>query len=181
MPTNGLDMDGVAAAFRDVANGSNGTAPAKNEEARSLACEKRWAEPQVYDYDTYNATGKATGAVEIVKRDWSHNAEKYEWKEEYGDVGPPSEALEVQLFRSELINRQGLKFDKFLVAYAPNIIIANNFRLLSIKVVAEAEEKPKPISNVRPPPSLPLAQLTAEVPRCRSSSCYGQKYRSLRL
>jgi hypothetical protein len=34
-----------------------------------------------------------------------------------------------------------------LLEYAIN----NSFRLLSIKVIAEAEEKPKPISDVRSP------------------------------
>jgi ATP-dependent RNA helicase DDX3X len=112
MSTNGLDMEDVGTALNDITNVANNTTPAKNEEAHTLAREKGWVEPQGFDYDAYNASGKAVAAGEVIKGDWSHNAEKYEWKEEYGDVGPPSEALEAQLFRSEFINRQGLKFDK---------------------------------------------------------------------
>ena len=105
MSTNDLDMEGVAAALNDVTK-------VVNKEAHALARDKGWVEPQEFDYDAYNTSGKVTGTDQVVKGDWSHNAEKYEWKEEYGDVGPPSAELEAQLFRSEFINRQGLKFDK---------------------------------------------------------------------
>jgi len=115
MSTNGLDMEDVATALNDVTKVANNTTPDKNEEAHALARDKGWAEPQEFDYDAYNAFGKGTGTDQVVKGDWSHNAEKYEWKEEYGDVGPPSAELEAQLFRSEFINRQGLKFDKYIL------------------------------------------------------------------
>jgi ATP-dependent RNA helicase DDX3X len=112
MSTNGFDMEGVEAALKDVTKVSNNTPPAKNEEAHNLAREKGWVEPQEFDYDAYNATGKAAAAREVGQSEWAHSAEKYEWKEEYGDVGPPSAALEAQLFQSNFINRRGIKFDK---------------------------------------------------------------------
>ena len=112
MSANGFDMEEMGTNLTDITNVANNTAPAKNEEAHTLAREKGWVEPQKYDYGAYNASGRSVAAGEVSKGGWSHNAEKYEWKEEYGDVGPPSEALEAQLFRSEFINRQGLKFDK---------------------------------------------------------------------
>ena len=112
MSTDGFDMAGVGTALKDVTKVVNNTLPAKNEEAHNLAREKGWVEPQEFDYDTYNAAGTKAAAREIGQSEWAHSAEKYEWKEEYGDVGPPSAALEAQLFRSEFTNRRGLKFDK---------------------------------------------------------------------
>ena len=107
--TDGLDMEAMGTALNDITNGANTSAPAKNEEAHALAREKGWVEPQEYDYGAYTGSRDPAGDCEVI---WSHNAEKYEWKEEYGEVGPESQALEAQLFRSEIINRQGLKFDK---------------------------------------------------------------------
>ena len=123
MSTNGLDMEDVATALNDVSKVANNTTPAKNEEAHALARDKGWVEPQEFDYDAYNASGKAKGTDQVAKGDWSHNAERYEWKEEYGDVGPPSAELEAQLFRSEFINRQGLKFDKYILDMRNHFVV----------------------------------------------------------
>ena len=112
MSANSLDMEDIFTALNGVTKVANNSAPAKNEEAYALARDKGWVQPQGFDYDAYNTSSKVTGTDQIIKDDWLHNAEKYEWKEEYGDVGPPSSELEAQLFRSEFINRQGLKFDK---------------------------------------------------------------------
>lgn len=43
---------------------------------------------------------------------WASNAKKYEWSDEYGDVGPVFRDLELQLFHGEHINRTGIAFDK---------------------------------------------------------------------
>jgi len=53
---------------------------------------------------------------------------------------------------------------------------ANILRLLSVKVVAEAEEKPKPISDVNSPQFPLQLVLTSEVPRCGPSPSYGRQY-----
>lgn len=112
MSTNGPDMNDMSLALNDITDSVNNTGPVKNEEAHALARDKGWVEPQEYDYNVYNASLNAAAPGDVVVGDWSHNAEKYEWKEEYGDVGPPSEKLEAQLFRSEFINRRGLRFDR---------------------------------------------------------------------
>ncbi|KAI5289115.1 hypothetical protein KEM54_004390 [Ascosphaera aggregata] len=62
---------------------------------------------------------------------WASSAAKYEWKEEYGDVGPRNEALEKILFHSDLISRAGTAFE----------------RLREIKVTAETTEQPDPIAG----------------------------------
>lgn len=76
-----------------------------------------WAEPEKYDYDTYNAGPKPREervAFEEGKHlpAWAANAQKYEWSDEYGDIGPRQEQLENMLFRGEHINRTGIAFDK---------------------------------------------------------------------
>jgi ATP-dependent RNA helicase DDX3X len=47
----------------------------------------------------------------IMSGDWANKGALYEWKDEYGDVGPRFEALEKQLFHSEYHVRTGIKFD----------------------------------------------------------------------
>jgi ATP-dependent RNA helicase DDX3X len=42
---------------------------------------------------------------------WAANAARYEWKDEYGDVGPRVPELEERLFRDEHILRKGNCFD----------------------------------------------------------------------
>lgn len=43
---------------------------------------------------------------------WASNAKKYEWSDDFGDVGPEFLDLELQLFHGEHINRTGIAFDK---------------------------------------------------------------------
>jgi ATP-dependent RNA helicase DDX3X len=43
--------------------------------------------------------------------DWAGKGALYEWKDDYGDVGPRFEALEKQLFHSEYHVRTGIKFE----------------------------------------------------------------------
>lgn len=76
-----------------------------------------WAEPEKYDYDTYNAGPKPREERVAMEEDkklpaWAANAQKYEWSDEYGDIGPRHEILENMLFRGEYINRTGIAFDK---------------------------------------------------------------------
>ncbi|PGH12646.1 hypothetical protein AJ79_04144 [Helicocarpus griseus UAMH5409] len=111
-------------------------APASNlnAEAAALAREKGWVEPQRYDYGTYNAPPPKPGDDGGFTADlpeWASSAAKYEWKEEYGDVGPRNEELENMLFHSEHINRMGDHFE----------------RLREIKVTAETTHQPDPVKS----------------------------------
>ena len=103
----------------DISNVTNGLAGVniKDEEGLQKARDAGWVEPLKYDYDTYNAgpTTKeerdaADGAQELPA--WAANAAKYEWSDEYGDVGPAFKSLEDELFRNEHINRTGIEFSK---------------------------------------------------------------------
>jgi ATP-dependent RNA helicase DDX3X len=87
------------------------TPPKKNPQ------EAGWVEKQPYNYDTYNKSSKelfdeglAPGG--LGAQDWASNAAKYEWDEEYGDVGPAFPELEAQLFSGELRMRTGIEFSK---------------------------------------------------------------------
>lgn len=97
-----------------------------------------WGKPLKYDYGRYtlptstptNDAERKTPAVAAVNLTkaaadpadpatendnlpiWASNAKKYEWSDEFGDVGPVFRDLELQLFHSEHINRTGIAFDK---------------------------------------------------------------------
>ncbi|RHZ44385.1 DEAD/DEAH box helicase [Aspergillus thermomutatus] len=106
----------------------------KSVEASNLAREKGWVPPEQYDYAKYN-TGPAEKPEEVTEEtelpEWAAKAAKYEWNDEFGDVGPPNKELEDMLFRNEFINRTGLK-------------IGN---LQKIDVIAESRERPNPVKN----------------------------------
>ncbi|EED13725.1 DEAD/DEAH box RNA helicase, putative [Talaromyces stipitatus ATCC 10500] len=102
-------------------------------EAATLGTRQRLGRAEKYDYSRWAPpTEKPADGID-PREDvpWASNARKYEWKEDYGDVGPEDEELEKILFRNEFLNRVGVKFDN----------------LQSIKVIVEAAEKPDPISR----------------------------------
>lgn len=101
-------------ALADVTNKVNGLVV--NEDAKQRVKEANWAEPQKFDYDTYNANPKDKVPVEAGEDDnvplWAANASKYEWSDEYGDVAPRDERLERMLFGDEHQVREGDQFSK---------------------------------------------------------------------
>ncbi|PYI02514.1 DEAD/DEAH box RNA helicase [Aspergillus sclerotiicarbonarius CBS 121057] len=104
-------------------------------EAASIAREKGWTTPEQYDYEKYTATVTPLGPSQNDGDEnlpaWAAQAAKYEWQDDYGDVGPENPALEEQLYRGEYINRTGLK-------------IGN---LQNIEVIAESRERPSPVKS----------------------------------
>ena len=113
----------------DQATLPNGISSAKAEanikdlESAQLARAKGWVEPEKYDYETYNTSrgreettvveGEAMNGEAETTQDvpeWAANAAKYEWSDDYGEVGPPFPDLEKQLFKDEFTNRIGLNF-----------------------------------------------------------------------
>jgi len=107
----------MAQALDDTTNAPSASGPTKNQEAHDLAREKGWVDPQPYNYEAAAAGPNATVAGDGDVSDssvpqWAHNAARYEWLEEYGDVGPKVPELENQLFRSEFLNRHGAHLEK---------------------------------------------------------------------
>jgi ATP-dependent RNA helicase DDX3X len=110
-----FDVSGMDNALKDITEAQN----AKKAEAASTARMKGWVAPEGYDYTKYNdpstKPAEDTEPEQQLPQDfpeWAANAAKYEWKDEYGDVGPANLELEAMLFRSEFINRTGLKLGK---------------------------------------------------------------------
>jgi ATP-dependent RNA helicase DDX3X len=109
---DGWNMPEVAAAL-----------PTADQPAAEEAAEKKnpqeagWVPKQSYDYDTYNKSGKemldesiALGGIQ--RSQWASDAARYEWNDEFGDVGPRFEDLEKELFGDEFRPRQGIDFSK---------------------------------------------------------------------
>jgi ATP-dependent RNA helicase DDX3X len=85
-----------------------------------------WAKAEGYDYSTYNKSNKELADAQALfseqaanhqqaglhSDDWAGNGAVYEWKDEYGDVGPRFEDLEKILFGGENRQTTGIKFDK---------------------------------------------------------------------
>jgi ATP-dependent RNA helicase DDX3X len=117
-----------------AANGATTTGPPKNEDALKVAREAGWVPPTAHNYiskapaadlnkdggeaqpDLAPASeGQGTEDVLISRSGastWAHDSAKYEWKEEFGDVGPRDELLERELFEGEFIQRAGAKLEK---------------------------------------------------------------------
>lgn len=76
-----------------------------NQEAAQKARAHGWIEPSNYDYE-------ALASTKVEPSTWASNAQKYEWKDEYGDVGPEDEKLEEYLFKNQHIVRKGAKMEK---------------------------------------------------------------------
>lgn len=73
------------------------------ETAGQIARDKGWTDPVPFEYSELD--GKE-------HRDWAGVAARYEWNDDYGEVGPPNVELESQLFRGDLIPRAGIKLNE---------------------------------------------------------------------
>ncbi len=112
-----MSANGDTSVLADVTNKVNGLVI--NEEAKQRVKDAHWAEPQKFDYDAYNAAPKdqrpaipAEGTEDEDVPTWAANATKYEWSDDYGDVGPRHEKLELMLFGDEHQMREGDQFAK---------------------------------------------------------------------
>lgn len=87
-----------------------------NEEARERVKEANWGAQHEYDYAKYTAGPRDKAAPASEQQadapDWAANAAKYEWDEEYGDIGPEHEELKQMLFGDEHKMVQGVDFNK---------------------------------------------------------------------
>ncbi|KPI44667.1 ATP-dependent RNA helicase ded1 [Cyphellophora attinorum] len=111
--------------------------PPKDQEAYDRAREKGWSAPEPSNYPAENGTEAQSNEVPFVEEAWMHSAQKYEWSEEFGDVGPKITELEAQLFNPDLKPVKGNLFEKQV----------SSLNLTSIKVIAEAVERPAPIRD----------------------------------
>ncbi|MCJ1473462.1 hypothetical protein MMC13_002113 [Lambiella insularis] len=103
----------------------------------ALAADWGSIKPVEYNYNMYNAaTREEREAAELAITEnraeeehkhedeqftadvplWASNAVKYEWNDEYGDIGPAHPELEKQLFRDRFITRAGTKLSTYTAA-----------------------------------------------------------------
>jgi ATP-dependent RNA helicase DDX3X len=104
--------DEVRDALRDITNDNNDDFVTVDDDAQSPdgidkssigPREAGWTAPVPFSYESYNDKNF---------NDWDGMAPRYEWKDEYGDIGPRNEELEKQLFNDEYMPRAGLRFDE---------------------------------------------------------------------
>lgn len=112
-----FETAGMASALPDVSNGDNtrATGPPKDQEAFDTARQVGWVAPEGYNYNSSNvanSTAESAAFPQNGQPQWAHQAAKYEWKEEYGAVGPALPELEKQLFGDNYISRRGANMDK---------------------------------------------------------------------
>ena len=74
------------------------TVSPSTQEAILAAQKQGWSERTPYDYAEY---------ADYKSADWAGIAARYEWDDEYGDVGPANEELEKMLFNNAFIVRAG--------------------------------------------------------------------------
>ena len=95
---------------------TNGGGPPKDQAAYDLARSKGWSVPVPDNNGAVDKVADSQPAdgefINDAEAEWAHAAEKYEWKEDYGDVGPPLPALEAQLFNNEYKMQKGNLFEK---------------------------------------------------------------------
>lgn len=108
--------------------------PADKEEAAAKARAYGFVTPIKYDYSVY---GVKTGpdaedeAESVPAYNWAASAEKYEWDEEFGEVGPRVPELEDLLFKGEHMMKIGIHMQN-----------------LTFRVTVEGPVRPGPIFKV---------------------------------
>ena len=113
----------MGAALADITNGKPGSKPdGKDKDGGASKDAEQWVPREAYDYRLYNAQTReereqlaANNQVELP--DWAANAQKYEWSDDYGDIGPEHLDLEKQLFGGDFLVRRGQELEKCVPLY----------------------------------------------------------------
>ena len=113
-----MSLNGNDQALADVTNKVSNM-QFKNEEAMDRVKEAKWGDRQEYDYAKYTAGPNEKTSIASMSDlpaadtpNWAANAAKYEWAEDYGDVGPAHVELEKMLFGDEHKMEQGSELSK---------------------------------------------------------------------
>lgn len=76
------------------------------------ATEAGWQKPIPFEYGAAPSEADAGNEPDVP---WLSDAVVYEWIDEYGEIGPPDEQLEKQLYEDEAIQQRG--YDAGMAAY----------------------------------------------------------------
>jgi hypothetical protein len=87
-------------------------APKDKKEAETKAREHGYTVPVPYDYSAYQDDGKGSDMLASATRAAAAQAVRYEWKGEYGEVGPKIPELEAILFSDEFKYEAGTQRDR---------------------------------------------------------------------
>ena len=141
--SSNADEDNV---LKDVTNSLDATTiNPDNEAAKERVRNAEWSRPEKFDYDTYNADTKekreaAEAAHEVPE--WASNAARYEWSDEYGDVGPEFKDLEEVLFDGDNKVTIGDQYEKWVLCLSTFAVsLAHLCRLKEVPVTVESETK----------------------------------------
>jgi ATP-dependent RNA helicase DDX3X len=107
-----FDTADMSNALADTTDAHNKESNTQAGDSAARAREQGWAEPEKYNYSAYNASGREATDSTLELTDWASNAAKYEWKDEFGDIGPPHPELERQLFHEGTGTHSGILFQK---------------------------------------------------------------------
>lgn len=105
-----------------------------------------WVERTAFDY---TAMAEAETAAT-----WDGNARVYQWKDEYGDVGPAFEELEVELFGDSETRRDrqtGLDFSKFV----PNPLLIGTMLIIQGSNKSKLSRKDRSVLSISRPLTMP--------------------------
>lgn len=102
-------------ALTDVTNTMGAASIQDTSAAVGRVRDANWVEPEKFNYESYNADTREKREAVASEQEvpaWAANAVRYEWQDDYGDVGPEFKELEIMLFGDESKTRQGHKFEK---------------------------------------------------------------------
>jgi ATP-dependent RNA helicase DDX3X len=107
-------------------------------DAKAAALERAkshgWSEPIPYDYSTADRSA-GDGGPEST---WLSDAAKYEWSDEFGDVGPANPTLEQELYHGEFLLKAGA-----------------HVKALSFKIDLQGPERIHPVAKAGVPSNSP--------------------------
>ncbi|KAF1810943.1 putative DEAD/DEAH box RNA helicase [Eremomyces bilateralis CBS 781.70] len=90
-----------------------------NKEADASDDDNGWQDPTDYDYEAYKEGRAAllnpleSEQSERAERRWASSAVRYEWSDEFGDVGPADPEVEKALFDKLFMLGTGMNFDQY--------------------------------------------------------------------
>ena len=110
------DSGGNDTSLADVTNQMKAAQVDKGDDsARERVRNANWAPPEQFNYESYNSGQGEKGDNVKPAPDglpWAANAAKYEWLDDFGDVGPEFKELELELFGDETKTKKGGEYAK---------------------------------------------------------------------
>ena len=103
MASSWEDTTDMQAAVDDIISTPAAATAEPSASDKEKAKAHGWEAPTPLNYEALGAKREDQEALEEAGtlHTWAHNAVKYEWNDEYGDVGPVIPELERQLFNQE--------------------------------------------------------------------------------